>query len=123
MNSTGAVTDGKIDVAKVKEMMKEAAGDVHEWEAVVDQTAEKCLAELDTKTEEFEKIMSLPPLNPDDRKCHPKYGYLMGCFMKELYQNCPESVFKSDNPECEELKGYLNDCPYPKKKLELTEEE
>ncbi|XP_059613763.1 general odorant-binding protein 66-like [Phlebotomus argentipes] len=124
MNSTGAIVDGHIDAGKMKSMMKEAAGDAAaDWEPVLEKMAEKCLAEAESKTDEFEKIMSMPPLNPDDRVCNPKFGFLMGCFMKELYQNCPEKIFQKDKPECVELKAYMADCPYPKKKLELTEEE
>ncbi|GAB0092157.1 hypothetical protein DMENIID0001_071300 [Sergentomyia squamirostris] len=123
MNSTGAVVDGQIDVGIMKRQMKEAAGDVSEWAEVIDKTAEKCLTAAEGKAGEFEKILSQPPLNPDDRMCHPKFGFIMMCFMKELYLNCPEKIFQKDKPECTELKAYMNECPYPKKKLELTEEE
>ncbi|XP_055690564.1 general odorant-binding protein 66-like [Lutzomyia longipalpis] len=123
MNSTGAVVDGHIDVGIMKRVMKEVSGDVSEWEEIVGKATEKCIGEAEAKTDEFEKIMLLPPLNPDDRVCNPKFGFMMECIMKELYLNCPEKIFQKDKPECEELKTYMGECPYPKKKLELTEEE
>lgn len=69
--------------------------------------AKVCSAEGKKHMEEHEAGFKLPPLDPADKVCHPKYGFALMCSVKELISNCPSI---KDTPECKELQEFSRTC-------------
>lgn len=67
-------------------MIKEAQdkGITGEWLEVFKPMAEKCFVEGKKRMDEFEEGFKLPPLDPADPVCHPKYQFGIMCTMKEM---------------------------------------
>lgn len=102
-----------------------------DWLLVIKSTAQMCESEAKKHEAEFEEGFNLPPLDPADQVCHPKYIYsllctVMGnlqvgeakevvilifelkiCFL--LLQNCP-SKYYTDSKDCNDLKEFFKTC-------------
>lgn len=87
----------------------EALGLAAEWSPVIKGAAEVCKAEAKKHAEDFEAGFKLPPLDPTDEVCHPKYGFALLCSLKEMISNCPAKFFK-DTPECKQLQEFSKTC-------------
>lgn len=72
----------KLGEEKLKEA--EANGVAPEWIAIIKATAEECKEEAMNHAEDFEAALKLPPLDPADKVCHPKFGFALMCSMKNM---------------------------------------
>lgn len=108
----------------------EAKGLDPEWTSVLKDMDTTCRAEIKKRADEFEAGFKLPPLSPEDKVCHPKYGFALMCSMRHMVavsrdqvidygsindysdfylQNCPAKFFK-DTPECKEMQAFSKTC-------------
>lgn len=108
-NGTGH-GDLTVDMDPAKFMTEvEAKGLPEEWVPAIKSMADFCFAEGKKRMDDLEAGFKLPPLDPKDEVCHPKFGFALVCSAKEMLRHCPEKFFKP-TPECKALQEHTKTC-------------
>lgn len=83
MNGTGRADLHEDNVIDMQMQKAQAMGMAEDWEAVIKTTARMCSTIVRKQADRFEKGFLLPPVDPRDMVCHPKYLYVHLCTVKE----------------------------------------
>lgn len=99
-NSTKAIVNGNLDLAALKNFVKERLSSAKEWHPIIEKALDEC-----AKDPSHTKMAEVPK-----GQCNPKYDFIKMCVMVKAFNECPASIYKA-SPECDEVKKYVAACP------------